>query len=62
MPFYDYKCDDCNYVIEVVKSIKDESPVNCKKCKKQMRKLITNVSFKLNGSGWFKDGYSKPKK
>jgi len=65
MSFYDYvcltlDCDAYKKVIEISKSIKSDPREYCSKCSMEMTKLFPHTGgFKLKGSGWFKDGYSK---
>jgi len=61
MIFYDYKCSKCKSIIEVRHSIKDTPIIMCEKCNIPMKRIITSTTFKLNGSGWYKDGYNKNK-
>ena len=62
MPTYEYVCTSCQHEWEHEQSIKDEPLTECPVCLVQAAKrLITGGSgFRLEGSGWAKDNYSKP--
>lgn len=68
MPLYEYYCETCGNNIEKILPIneaKDQYVISCTICKevKTFKKSIGNSGgFRLNGSGWFKDGYSKDSK
>lgn len=63
MPFYDFKCDNCEKTIELFHSMKeepDQSKLKCTKCLKgKLIKQISPVSIAFKGLGWNRDGYSK---
>ena len=54
-----YRCEDCGYEFEKIRKISDISPIECTSCTSEnIEKIIPKaVSFRLNGKGWFKDGY-----
>lgn len=54
MPTYDYKCDACDLIVEIVRSMSDESEQLCEKCQKPMRVVIGNTGVVYNGEGWAK--------
>jgi putative FmdB family regulatory protein len=62
MPYYDYKCDKCDEIMEIYHSINDKIEF-CPKCQEKeivtpIKRLISkSVSFSLIGSSWAKDGY-----
>ena len=63
MPLYDFKCEECDHVEEVLLrnvDAKDEYPKECPKCgeKECMKRQIGTSAFSLLGSGWYRDGYS----
>jgi putative FmdB family regulatory protein len=58
MPVYDYKCQDCENTITIVRSIKDDeqTPI-CAHCAREMTRSYDSapgIAFK--GKGWGKDG------
>ena len=63
MPIYEYKCDTCGHIVELVQPI-GAPPPYCEVCDKklppettQMTKQISRTSFILKGGGWAADGY-----
>lgn len=60
MPIYEYKCEDCSKVFEVFLGIKDKPIRQCIHCNgKNIRKLISNCSFQLKGTGWYLTDYAR---
>jgi len=58
MPMYEYECA-CGNTDEMFFHISEaQDTIECKKCGKQMKRIISTTSFALKGSGWYKDGYS----
>ena len=58
MPIREYKCKDCGNYIEVIQGINEKPLEKCEKCGGKLEKLISNSSFILKGSGWYKTDYS----
>lgn len=61
MPIYEYKCEDCENVQEVLQKMIDQFyNGNCEKCGgKHWQRVISMSDFHLKGGGWYKDGYQK---
>ena len=59
MPIYEYECTKCGHQTEVWQRITDQSVTKCDRCKGKMRKLISQSSFHLKGSGWYVTDYKK---
>ncbi|MBI4826231.1 MAG: zinc ribbon domain-containing protein [Nitrospirae bacterium] len=57
MPIYEYKCTKCKEVFEVIQKINDEPLSKCGECGGKLKKMITNTSFVLKGSGWYVTDY-----
>jgi len=57
MPTYEYACDRCG-TFEVSQRITDKPLRRCPTCKGRVRKLISNTSFQLKGSGWYVTDYA----
>ncbi|MHB1546708.1 MAG: FmdB family zinc ribbon protein [bacterium] len=58
MPIREYKCKDCGNYIEVIQGINEKPLEKCEKCGGKLEKLISNSSFVLKGSGWYKTDYA----
>ena len=58
MPIYEYDCPKCGE-FEVTQRITDDPLKKCPTCKSKVRKLISNTSFQLKGSGWYVTDYAK---
>ena len=57
MPLYEYKCNDCEKVFEVLQKITAEPLEKCFYCNGSIEKLISSTSFQLKGSGWYVTDY-----
>lgn len=62
MPIYEYKCTKCNEVIEVIQKMNDKPLSKCGECGGKLKKMITNTSFVLKGSGWYVTDYPSEKR
>ncbi len=54
MPLYDYRCNECDRVIEVMHGIHGNGPDKCETCGGTMRKLLSTPAIHFKGSGWAK--------
>ena len=60
MPIYEYGCGSCEHVFEEIQRFSDPDPEQCPSCGKgDVRRLISNTSFHLNGGGWYDTNYEK---
>lgn len=57
MPIYEYKCGKCGDKKEVLQKMSDDPLTICESCGGELKKLITNTSFVLKGSGWYVTDY-----
>ena len=57
MPIYEYACPKCGE-FEVTQRITEDALKKCPTCKSKVRKLISNTSFQLKGSGWYATDYA----
>ena len=60
MPIYEYKCAECG-VFEETQRITEDPLEECPTCQGKVRKLISNTSFQLKGSGWYVTDYGRGK-
>jgi putative FmdB family regulatory protein len=62
MPIREYKCTKCGDTTEVIQKINEKPLETCVKCGGKLEKLISNSSFVLKGSGWYKTDYGSSTK
>ena len=58
MPIYEYLCEDCGEITEAMQKVSDPPLVTCPKCKGNLKKVISNTSFILKGTGWYATDYA----
>jgi putative FmdB family regulatory protein len=58
VPIYEYKCEKCGHVFEEWQSGFEERELPCPKCEAGSKRLISNTSFVLKGSGWYVTDYA----
>lgn len=52
MPYYDFKCNDCDLVVETT----DSNPPDCTSCKKIMIRIWSSTPVHFKGSGFYSTG------
>ncbi|MGH8068615.1 MAG: FmdB family zinc ribbon protein [Candidatus Entotheonellia bacterium] len=57
MPIYEYQCESCNRRFEVMQRMTEPLLATCEKCGGHVRRLISQTSFVLKGSGWYVTNY-----
>jgi putative FmdB family regulatory protein len=62
MPIYEYKCNDCDHIFEIITtSSKADEKVQCSKCKSEkVNKLMSAGSFRLNSGSSLPSAPSVP--
>ena len=58
MPIYEYNCVKCG-TFEATQRITEKPLAKCPTCKGKVKKLISNTSFQLKGSGWYITDYAR---
>ena len=61
MPIYEYQCQKCG-TFETTQKITEKPLSRCPTCKGKVRKLISNTSFQLKGTGWYITDYARKDK
>jgi putative FmdB family regulatory protein len=59
MPLYEYQCEKCAKVHEVMQKFSDAPLDACPECGAPVKKLMSMNSFALKGSGWYTTDYKK---
>ena len=62
MPIYEYACTKCGKLHEVMQKITEKPLEICPDCGGELKKMISNTSFVLKGSGWYATDYASGKK
>ncbi len=57
MPIYEYECQKCGHHTEAWQRFSDPPITKCEACNGEMRKLISQSTFHLKGSGWYVTDY-----
>jgi len=58
MPIYEYTCAKCKKHHEIMRKITEKPLTVCPDCGGKMKKMISNTSFVLKGSGWYVTDYA----
>lgn len=58
MPIYEYECRKCGHQMEVWQKFSDVPLAKCDQCQGKLRKIISQNSFHLKGTGWYVTDYS----
>ncbi len=60
MPIYEYQCRSCTYQFETMQRISEPALTQCPECGlDSLKKLISAVSFRLKGGGWYETDFKK---
>ncbi|MDI6744582.1 MAG: zinc ribbon domain-containing protein [Thermodesulfovibrionales bacterium] len=59
MPIYEYECLDCGGTHEALQKFSEKPLSTCPRCSGTLKKLISNTSFILKGTGWYKTDYAE---
>ncbi|AEA34181.1 FmdB family zinc ribbon protein [Hippea maritima] len=59
MPIYEYECKFCSHRFQLLQKFTDPAPDVCPNCGKEggIKKLVSQTSFELKGSGWYVTDY-----
>ncbi len=60
---FEYKCDCCKQIVEKLEHYSEPAIKDCTLCgsKKSSHRLVSQTSFALDNSGWYKQSYSSNK-
>lgn len=59
MPLYEYKCEKCGNVFEIIQKYSDALLTTHAGCGGNVEKLLSASAFSLKGSGWYATDYAK---
>ena len=59
MPIYEYKCQKCGALIEVLQKIHAAPLKICSSCGGELKKQVSSPAIKFKGCGWYITDYAK---
>ncbi|HOT22992.1 MAG TPA: zinc ribbon domain-containing protein [Thermoleophilia bacterium] len=59
MPIYEYRCDDCESLFEVMQKMSDDPLEVCERCGGRLRKVLHPVAIHFKGSGFYTTDYGR---
>jgi putative FmdB family regulatory protein len=60
MPYYEYRCDECDDTFEVFQSMNDEPLKKCPHCSSSVRRVFSANSIIFKGSGFYSTDTKAP--
>ncbi len=58
MPVYEYECTRCGRIVEAFQRFSDKPLTRCSHCSGKLKKLISQCTFHLKGTGWYVTDYA----
>ena len=59
MPLYEYQCENCGDVFELIEKFSAEPLTTHEKCGGKVHRLISAPALQFKGSGWYITDYAK---
>ena len=59
MPLYEYRCNKCGDVFEVMQKFSDEPLTTHEECGGEVERLISSPALQFKGSGWYITDYAR---
>ena len=60
MPIYEYACQSCGHVFDVLQKMDAALLQDCPECSKpELKKLLSAPNFRLKGGGWYETDFKK---
>ena len=59
MPLYEYRCESCHNLIEVLQKFSDAPLTTCAKCGGSLERLISTVGLHFKGTGFYLTDYGR---
>jgi putative FmdB family regulatory protein len=59
MPLYEYKCDQCGEVFEIIQRFSDEPLATHAVCGGKVERLLSAPALQFKGSGWYVTDYAR---
>lgn len=58
MPLYEYKCERCNAVFEVIQKFSDSPLETHEGCGGRVERLLSPAALQFKGTGWYVTDYA----
>jgi len=59
MPIYEYQCEGCGEVFELIQKFSDEPVKVHEKCGAPVHRLLSSPAIQFKGSGWYVTDYAR---
>jgi len=59
MPLYEYRCEGCGEIFEVMQKFADEPLTVHEKCGAPVRRLLSAPALQFKGTGWYVTDYAR---
>lgn len=60
MPIYEYACQECRQVSEILQKISDPPATTCPQCGAEaLTKQVSAAGFRLSGGGWYETDFKQ---
>jgi putative FmdB family regulatory protein len=59
MPLYEYQCESCRHLFEVIQKFSDLPIEICPECGGRVQKVPSAPAIQFKGSGWYVTDYGK---
>ena len=59
MPIYEYKCEGCGDVFEIIQKFSDQPLTVHEKCGAPVHRVVSAPALQFKGSGWYITDYAK---
>ena len=59
MPLYEYRCDACAHLFELIQKFSDPPPASCPLCGGAVRKQVSSPAIQFKGTGWYVTDYAR---
>jgi putative FmdB family regulatory protein len=61
MPLYEYKCQKCGYIFELLQKANDPPLNTCLRCGSPVKKILSPPALQFKGEGWYITDYAQKK-
>ncbi len=59
MPIYEYRCEACEVLYEILQKMSDDPLTECEECGGPLRRVLHPVAIHFKGSGFYTTDYGK---